>query len=499
MFESISDKFQDVFRKITGSDELSEDNVKEAVRAIKRALLEADVNLKIAKGFVDDVKTKALGEDVVKGVNPTQQFIKIVNDELVALMSDAEQRDEDGKIRLNFQKKGATVFLIAGLQGSGKTTTTAKLAKLLRKRFDKKPMLVAADLQRPAAVEQLKVLGKQIDVPVYFEENSTPRNVCKNALKHAEEIGCDLIILDTAGRLHIDDELMREVSDIAKLTNPHEVLLVCDAMTGQDAVKSAKAFDEQLPLSGVILTKLDGDARGGAALTVRAITGKPIKFIGVGERVDALEEFYPDRMASRILGMGDVVSLVERAQDVINEDEAMKMEQKLLMDEFSMEDFLQQIEAIQKMGPLGDLMKMLPGANNLPLDQFNENALLHIKALIQSMTPRERRFPDQLNNSRKVRISKGAGRDVNELNRLLKSFEQMRGMVKQLSGSGLMGKMAAHQMKRGKKKRIRQQFRDQKSSGKPRSPMLPGPGALPPNVKPPTKEEMEAFKKKFKI
>lgn len=490
MFEGIAEKFQSAFRTITGQATLSEDNIKDAVRAIKRALLEADVNLGVAKDFVDRVRDKAVGQETLKGVNPAQQFIKVVYDEIVALMSDPASRNADGSVRINFAKGRPTVILMAGLQGSGKTTTCAKLAKLLAKKHNAKVLMVAADLQRPAAVHQLQVLGQQVGVDVWAEEKSTPVSVCSNALAHAKKNAFDIVILDTAGRLHVDDALMREVSEIARNTKPDEVFLVCDAMTGQDAVKSAKAFDEQLPLTGVILTKLDGDSRGGAALTVRAVTGKPIKFVGMGEKIDQLDEFHPDRLASRILGMGDVVSLVEKAQQVIDEDEAQKMEEKLLRDEFTLEDFLDQIEAIQKMGPLKDLVKMIPGASNLPLDSLNERALLHLKAMIQSMTPRERRFPDQLNNSRKLRIAKGAGRNVEELNRLIKSFEQMRGMVKGLASQGFMGKVANFQMQRQKTKRLKQQA--QTGKRKP-LPALPQPGRAP------TQQELAAFKKKFKI
>ncbi|MCK6438629.1 MAG: signal recognition particle protein, partial [Planctomycetes bacterium] len=455
MLENLTERFREAFKSITGQSKLTEDNVKDAVRAIKRALLEADVNLAVAKRFVDDVRDKALGAEVLSGVNPAQQFIKIVHDELVALMSDPSSRDDEGRVRINFTRSRPTVVLMAGLQGSGKTTTCAKLAALLVKRNKVKPLLVAADLQRPAAVEQLKVLGKQIGVDVYAEEKSTPPTVCRNALDFARKNANDLIILDTAGRLHVDEALMKEVSEIAKLTEPEEVLLVCDAMTGQDAVKSAKAFDERLPLTGVILTKLDGDARGGAALTVKAVTGKPIKFIGVGEKIEQLEEFFPDRMAGRILGMGDVVTLVEKAQSVIDEKTAVEMEHKLLADEFTMEDFLDQIEAIQKMGPIKDLMKMIPGAANLPMDQFDERGIVHLKALIQSMTVRERRFPDQLSNSRKVRIAKGSGRNVDELNKLLKGFDQMRKMVKAMSQQGILGRVAGYNIKRKRVKRLR--------------------------------------------
>ncbi len=502
MFEAISGKFQEVFRKLRGEHLLSEENLQIASRMIKRALLEADVSLKIAKKFIEDVKQEALGTKVIEGVDPTQHFIKILSDKLTELMSDPDQRDPDGHIKLNLASSRPSVFLVAGLQGSGKTTTCAKLAAFMHKRFKKKPLLVAADLQRPAAVEQLKVLGKAINIDVYAEAQSSPIQVCQNALEYAKKNGNDLIILDTAGRLHIDQELMKEVSTIAQRTKPDEVLLVCDALVGQDAVRSAQAFDQELPLTGVILTKLDGDARGGAALTVKAVTGKPIKFIGVGEKVENFEEFHPDRMASRILGMGDVVSLVEKAQEVIDEKQAMLMEQKLLQEEFNMEDFLGQIESIQKMGPIKDLMKMMPGMGELPLDQFDERNLLHIKALIQSMTPRERSLPEQMNNSRKRRIAQGAGRSIDELNRLLKSFEQMKKMIKTLSNQGLFGKMANFQIKRQKRKRLKQNNKKRKhkaSQQKQTSGFNPSAMAssLPGGA--PSQKDFEAFKKKFKI
>lgn len=466
MFDNISSRFSDLWRKMSGSDSITEDNVKEAVRSIRTALLEADVSLQVAKGFTERVREKALGAEVLKGVRPGEQFIKIVNDELIRMMQEPDVVDEQGRAKLNFRGDRPTVILMAGLQGAGKTTTCGKLALYLKKKFRKTPMLVAADLQRPAAVDQLEVVGKGIGVPVFADRKSTPADVCERALREAKKAGCDVIILDTAGRLHVDDALMKEVREIATRTKPDEIFFVCDGMTGQDAVKSAKAFDEQLPLTGAILTKLDGDSRGGAVMTVRAVTGKPIRFIGVSEKMDGLEVFHADRIASRILGMGDVVSLVEKAQSAINEEQAIELEQKLLSDEFTLEDFLTQIKSIRKMGPMGELLKMIPGAADLPLDQINERGLDHVEAMILSMTPKERRLPEQLNASRKRRIAKGAGRAVEEINRLLKSFEQMREMVQGLKNQGMMGKAAAWKMGRDKKKAFKQQQKAMKSGKK---------------------------------
>lgn len=466
MFDNISSRFSDLWRKMSGSATITEDNVKEAVRAIRTALLEADVSLQVAKGFTERVREKALGEEVLKGVRPGEQFIKVVNDELIRMMREPDVVDEQGRAKLNFRGDRPTVILMAGLQGAGKTTTCGKLALYLKQKHRKSPMLVAADLQRPAAVDQLEVVGKGIGVPVFADRKATPADVCERALNEAKKRGCDVIILDTAGRLHVDEALMKEVRQIATRTKPDEIFFVCDGMTGQDAVKSAKAFDEQLPLTGAILTKLDGDSRGGAVMTVRAVTGKPIRFIGVSEKMDGLEVFHADRIASRILGMGDVVSLVEKAQSAINEEQALELEQKLLSDEFTLEDFLTQIKSIRKMGPMGELLKMIPGASELPLDQVNERGLDHVEAIILSMTPKERRLPEQLNTSRKRRISGGAGRTVEELNRLLKSFEQMREMVQGLKNQGMMGKAAAWKMGRDKKKMLKQQQKGMKSGKK---------------------------------
>lgn len=466
MFDNISSRFTDLWRKMSGSDTISEDNIKEAARAIRTALLEADVSLKVAKNFTETVREKALGAEVMQGVRPGEQFIKIVHDELIKMMNEPGSVDEQGRSKMKFRSDRPTVILMAGLQGAGKTTTCGKLALYLKQKFKKNPMLVAADLQRPAAVDQLEVVGKGIGIPVFADRKSTPPEVCQRAVAEAKKLGHDVVILDTAGRLHVDDDLMKEVQEIARRAQPDEVFFVCDGMTGQDAVKSAKAFDDQLPLTGAILTKLDGDSRGGAVMTVRAITGKPVRFIGISEKMDGLEVFHADRIAGRILGMGDVVSLVEKAQSAINEEQALELEQKLLEDEFTLEDFLQQIKAIRKMGPMQDLLKMIPGASELPLDQVNERGLDHVEAMILSMTQKERRLPDQLNMSRKRRISAGSGRSIEELNRLIKSFDQMREMVQGLKNQGMMGKAAAWKMGRDKKKAAKQQMKAVKGSRK---------------------------------
>ena len=466
MFDSISSRFTDVWRRISGTAAITEDNIKDAVRAIRTALLEADVSLGVVKNFTERVREKALGEDVVKGVRPGEQFIKIVHDELAAMMSEPGLVDEQGRAKFRFRGDRPTVIMMAGLQGSGKTTTCGKLALYLKKKWKKSPLLVAADLQRPAAVDQLEVVGRGIGVPVFADRNSTPPEVCAKALEAARKGGNDVVVLDTAGRLHVDDALMREVQEIARRTQPDEVFFVCDGMTGQDAVKSAKAFDEKLPLTGAILTKLDGDSRGGAVMTVRAVTGKPIRFAGVSEKMDGLEVFHADRIAGRILGMGDVVSLVEKAQGAIDEEQAVELERKLLEETFTLEDFLAQIKAIKKMGPMGELLKMIPGASELPLDQINEKGLDHVEAIINSMTPKERRLPEQLGAGRKRRIAQGSGRSFEEVNRLLKSFEQMKEMVQALKSQGLMGKAAAWKIDRDKKKMLAGQHKQLKTAKK---------------------------------
>lgn len=439
MFDSLSDSLKGAFSKLTGKGKLTEKNIRDGLREVRQALLEADVNFKVARDFVKSVTEKAVGEEVIKSVRPADQVVKIVQDELTALMGPVETE-------LEFEKKGPTVFMMAGLQGSGKTTTCGKFAKHLVKK-GKRPLLVAADVQRPAAIEQLKVLGKQLNIPVYSEEGGRPPKICQRAVESASKNGQNVVILDTAGRLHIDDELMNELADVQKLAKPHHVFLVCDGMTGQDAVNSAAEFDKRLPLDGVILTKLDGDTRGGAALSVKAVTGKPIRFIGVGEKPEDFEPFHPDRLASRILGMGDIVSLVERAQETVDQEEAQKTAKKFLDAEFTFEDFLSMMNQIKKMGKLKDLVKMIPGlGSKLPteaLEEFDEGNMKRIEAIIQSMTPLERNHPDRFDGSRRKRVAQGSGTSVQEVNDLLKEFKQMRSMMKKMtSGGGLKGAMA---------------------------------------------------------
>ncbi len=445
MFESLSDSLNKFFRKLSGRGSLSEANIQEGLREVRTALLQADVNYKVCKDFIEKVSAAAVGQEVIKGINPAHQIVKIVHDELVGLMGPVD-------VEIPYNPSGPTVILMAGLQGSGKTTTCGKLARYLMTRKGKLPLLVAADVQRPAAIEQLKVLGRQLDIPVHAEEGGRPPAICARGVQSAVEKGRDVVILDTAGRLHIDQALMAEVKDVADKTKPHQVFLVCDSMTGQDAVNSAKAFNETLALDGVILTKLDGDARGGAALSVRAVTGKPIKFIGVGEKIEAFEEFHPDRMASRILGMGDVVSLVEKAQEAIDQDKAAELERKLRRNEFTLQDFLDQFQQVRKMGPLKDLIALIPGMGGMS-EMVDEKDLKHIEAIIQSMTPNERSRPELLNGSRRRRIATGSGRTIQEVNTMLKQFKEVKKMMKnmgkfkrllggggRLGGRGLMGK-----------------------------------------------------------
>jgi signal recognition particle subunit SRP54 len=429
MFETISDNLDSIFRKLRLRGRLTEGTVADAMREIRRALLEADVNYRVAKEFIDSVSKEALGEKVIKAISPAQLIVKIVNDKLVELMGPV-----DHKIPQN--DKGPTVIMLAGLQGSGKTTTCAKLAKYLQRKGHQ-PLMVAADVRRPAAIEQLQVLGKDIGIGVYTETGANPPQICRNAVNYADETNCDFVLLDTAGRLHIDVEMMEELKEIARKIKPEQMYLVCDAMTGQDAVNSAKEFNEQLELDGVILTKLDGDARGGAALSVKAVTGKPIKFVGVGERLDKLEEFYPDRMASRILGMGDVVTLVEKAQDAFDEEQAKKLEEKLLKKQFNLEDFLSQLEQMKKMGPLSEMLSMIPGlGKRLKGMEVDDSQLGTIEAVIRSMTVKERRNPDVIDASRRQRIARGSGTSVGDVGALLKQFKQMKHMMKRF-GDGL--------------------------------------------------------------
>ncbi len=436
LFETISEKFGGVFRRLRGKAIITEKNVQDATRDVRMALLEADVNYNVVRDFVKSVSQKALGAGVLKSVSPAQQFVKIVYDELVALMGPVEPGVP--------QAAAPTVIMLAGLQGSGKTTTAAKLAHYLMHK-GRTPILVAADVQRPAAIEQLKILGAELGVEVFCAD-AAPPDICVRAVERARLMGTSDVILDTAGRLHIDDEMMKEVSEIARRTRPHQVYLVCDAMTGQDAVTSAKAFDEELPLDGVILTKLDGDARGGAALSVKAVTGKPIKFIGVGEKLDKLEEFHPDRMANRILGMGDVVSLVEKARESIDAEEAARMQEKLLKAEFTFEDFHKQLGAMRKMGSLKEILAMVPGlGSQLGAVDIPDGEVNRVEAIIRSMTPRERQKPDLIDRSRRRRIALGSGVAPEEVSGLLKQFRQMRDMMKAVGG-GKMGPDAFSQM-----------------------------------------------------
>ena len=426
MFDNLSSKLEKAFKTLKGQGKITEINVAETVKEIRKALIDADVNYKIAKQVTDTIKDKAIGANVLTSVSPGQLMVKIVNDELVALFG--------GKTEEISTEGNPTIILMAGLQGSGKTTHTAKLANFI-KRKGKSVMMAACDVYRPAAIEQLKVLGAQIDVPVYFEEgNLNPVSIAANAVKHAKENNARVIIIDTAGRLAIDEQMMNEIGDIKKTIKPHEILFVVDAMTGQDAVNTAKAFNDVLDFTGVILTKLDGDTRGGAALSIKTVVEKPIKFVGMGEKMEALDVFHPDRMAQRILGMGDIVTLVERAQDVFDKEESERIQKKLLKDQFTFQDFLSQIQQIKKMGNLKDLMGMIPGVGKAIKDlDVSDDAFKHIEAIIYSMTPKERENPDIINGSRRKRIASGCGRDIQEVNQLLKQFEEMRKMMKTMN------------------------------------------------------------------
>ncbi len=419
MFEHISERFGSIFDKLRFGGKLTEENIRDGLRDVRRALLEADVNVQVARDFLDKVTAKAIGEDVIKGVQPGQQVVQIVHDELIALMGESDAE-------IPYAKHGPTVIMMAGLQGSGKTTTCAKLAKLLVD-AGKRPLLVAADLQRPAAIDQLKILGKQLSVPVFHEAGLTAPDLCARAVALAIKDDRDVVILDTAGRLHVDDELMAEVAKIHSLAKPHQTYLVVDAMTGQDAVNSAKAFNDRLALDGVIFTKLDGDARGGAIVSLRTIIGKPIKFVGVGEKLDALQPFYPDRYARRILGMGDILSFVEKAQSAVNEKDAKKLEERILKNKFDLEDFRQQLAAIQKMGSIKDILGMIPGIgakfSGLNVD---ESIFRKYGAMISSMTANERARPDLIDMSRRRRIAHGSGSSTNDVQALLKHFTTMK-------------------------------------------------------------------------
>jgi signal recognition particle subunit SRP54 len=441
-FESLSDRFQNIFAGLKRKGKLSEADVKAAMREVKMALLEADVNFKVVKQFVNSVRERAIGVEVLDSLTPGQQVIKIVNEEMVKLMGD--ESDE----ALTFAKEPPTVYMMVGLQGAGKTTSTAKIAGLLKKK-GKKPLLVACDIYRPAAIKQLQVVGGQIDVPVFEMGQNKPLDIAKAAIEHGKKNGNDVIILDTAGRLHIDETMMDELVEIKANVNPHQILLVVDAMTGQDAVNVAETFNQQLEIDGVILTKLDGDTRGGAALSVKAVTGKPIKFACVGEKLTDVEIFHADRMASRILGMGDVLTLIEKASESIDEDKAREMERKFKKAEFSFDDFLEQMQQIKKMGSLNDIMGMIPGmGQQMKNVQVDEKELAKMEAMILSMTPAERRNPDLMNLSRKKRIAAGSGNEMATVNRFIKQFEQSKKMMKQMSGmmKGKKGKKGMFNM-----------------------------------------------------
>ena len=431
MFESLGDRLQNALHKIKGYGKITEDNISEMMREIRLALLEADVNYQVVKEFTNNVKEKALGEEVASSINPGDLFVKIVKDELTELLGGESEE-------LN-TKGDPAILMLVGLQGSGKTTTAGKLANFLRKKHSKKPLLVACDVYRPAAIDQLIQLGKQLNIEVYDEGKNDPVDIASNAIQYAKDNKYDYVIIDTAGRLHIDEDLMDELDNIQKKVNPQEVLLVIDSMMGQDAINVITSFNDKLKLSGVILTKLDGDTRGGVALSVRHLTNVPIKFVGVSEKLDGLDAFDPERMAGRILGMGDIISLVEKASDAIDEKEAEKTAKRMQQGKFDLEDFLSTMKQMKKLGPLENLIKMIPGAKKMGLTdvKIDPKQMAHIEAIVLSMTPQERRNPDIIKASRKTRIAKGSGTSVQEVNKLLQQFDQMKKMMKQFSNGNL--------------------------------------------------------------
>ncbi|SDJ02429.1 signal recognition particle protein [Salimicrobium halophilum] len=437
-FEGLSDRLQETIQKIKGKGKVTEQDVKEMSREVRLALLEADVNFKVVKDFVKRIRERAIGQEVMESLTPGQQVIKVVKEELTELMGGDESK-------IAVAKKPPTVIMMVGLQGAGKTTTTGKLANLLRKSYNRKPLLAAADVYRPAAIDQLETIGKQLDFPVHSQgTEADPVDIAKQAVEQAKEDHQDYVIIDTAGRLHIDGELMGELGRVKEAVNPDEIFLVVDAMTGQDAVNVAESFDEQLDISGVLLTKLDGDTRGGAALSIKAVTGKPIKFVGMGEKLDELEVFHPERMASRILGMGDMLTLIEKAETQVDEKQAKELEAKMKNASFTFDDFLEQMDQVKNMGPLDEIINMIPGANKMKGLQnasFDDKQIVHVEAIIQSMTKKERHDPSVMNASRKKRIAKGSGTSVSEVNRLLKQFNEMKKMMKQFSNQkGKKGK-----------------------------------------------------------
>ncbi|PRO65254.1 signal recognition particle protein [Alkalicoccus urumqiensis] len=437
-FESLAERLQGTMDRMKGRGKVNEDDVKDMMREVRLALLEADVNFKVVKQFVKDVRERAVGQEVMESLTPGQQVIKVVNEELTKLMG-GEQ------VKINTASRPPTVVMMVGLQGAGKTTTTGKLALHLRKKHNRKPLMAAADIYRPAAIDQLETLGKQLDMPVFSMGNQVnPVEIATKAVEQAKEDNHDYVIVDTAGRLHVDDNLMDELDQIKAAVNPDEVLLVVDAMTGQDAVNVAETFHERLGITGIVMTKLDGDTRGGAAISVKAVTGQPIKFAGMGEKTDALEPFHPERMASRILGMGDMLTLIEKAQSSVDEEKAKELERKMRTNELTFDDFLEQLSQVKSMGPLDEVLKMMPGANKMKGMknlQVDDKQIAHIEAIVRSMTKAERDDPSLLNASRKRRIAKGSGRNIQEVNRLIKQFEDMKKMMKQMSG-----------MQKGKKK-----------------------------------------------
>lgn len=440
MFENLSSKIEQAIKRIRGQAKITEENIEEGLREVRRALLDADVNYNVAKKFMEDVKEKALGQEVKGSLTPGQVIVKIIYDELIVLMGSS-------KIDIAMSQQSPTVIMVAGLQGSGKTTFCGKLARHLKKK-GKQPLLVAGDIYRPAAIDQLKLLAEQINIPVFSVEGANPVDLAIQSLDYAKRYARDVVIIDTAGRLSIDEEMMQEVANIKEQVKPHEILFVCDAMTGQDAVNTAKAFNDRLSFNGVVLTKMDGDTRGGAALSIRAVVEKPIKFISTGEKLDNLEQFYPDRIASRILGMGDVLTLVEKAQQQFDEVEAKELEDKIRKNEFTLEDFLQQLRQIKKMGSLRDLLGMLPGMDKaLRNVQIDDKAFARVEAIILSMTKDERHNPKIINGSRRRRIAVGSGTQVQDINRLLKQFEEMQRMMKQMT----KGKGASKNMLRNLK------------------------------------------------
>ncbi|TWT07494.1 signal recognition particle protein [Planococcus sp. CPCC 101016] len=439
-FEGLSERLQGTMTKIKGKGKVNEADVKEMMREVRFALIEADVNLKVVKEFVKKVSERAIGQDVMDSLTPGQQVVKIVKDELTELMGGEERKIE-------FSSKQPTVIMMVGLQGAGKTTTSGKLANLLRRKHNRKPLLVAADVYRPAAIQQLETIGKQLSLPVFSKgTDMSPVEIARQAIEHAKTEHLDTVIIDTAGRLHVDEALMQELKDIRALKEPDEIFLVVDSMTGQDAVNVAQNFDEAIGITGVVLTKLDGDTRGGAALSIRTVTQKPIKFVGMGEKMDALEAFHPERMASRILGMGDMLSLIEKAQTNVDEEKAKELEEKFRTSTFTFDDFLEQMSQVKQMGPLDEILKMLPGANKIKgieNAKVDESQMDRVEAIIYSMTKKEKTTPEIINANRKKRIAKGSGTTIQDVNRLLKQFEDMKKMMKQMSGMNT---------KKGKKK-----------------------------------------------